>query len=67
MLGDQNSTFDLDNDSAVSVDLTGLTPNSSYEVTICARTSTGCGVNTTVNQTTSRQDTSEARKLISIY
>ena len=31
---------------------TGLTPNSPYQVVICAFTDTGCGVNVTMNWTT---------------
>ena len=52
--GDQESSFELDDVNAVSVNVTGLTPNSPYEVTICARTSTGCGVNTTLSQITTQ-------------
>ena len=37
---------------ASSLIFTSLTPNSPYEVVICARTNTGCGVNFIVNQTT---------------
>ena len=62
-MGDRDLTFDLGNPNAVSVDLTGLTPNSPYEVTICARTSTGCGVNITVSQTTTQNSEFVRHKL----
>ena len=62
-IGDRELTFDLDNANDVSVDLTGLTPNSPYEVTICARTNPGCGVNMTVSQTTTEDSEFVRHKL----
>ena len=36
--------------------ITRLSPNSPYRVTVCASTSVGCGVNTTMTQYTTQDD-----------
>ena len=51
-LSDPDSVITVLNADANSQIFTGLTPNSPYEVVICALTNTGCGINVTVNQTT---------------
>lgn len=46
-----NTTSEVHGDASIQM-FTQLTPNSPYQVTICALTSSGCGTNVAVNQTT---------------
>ena len=50
-IGDESETTNISSDLNV-FHFTGLTPNSPYQVVICALTFSGCGENATVNQTT---------------
>ena len=51
-LGDTVSSITSLDVGATLQNFHGLTPNSPYQIVICAFTNTGCGVNVTMNQTT---------------
>ena len=53
-IGDEPETTNISSDLNV-FHFTGLTPNSPYQVVICALTFSGCGENATVNRTTTEE------------